>query len=141
MSVGFLSSPPLWTSGASPAGESEGRAGNAEPTHSAAGEQLPGVGTLTWPVQQEITGQLQILLFSIFYFVLSFNTIVRNLKHPWQFPMRVEDAEGVLFFGNVLKMLIKNSRLTLSLRYARLRIQSSAHRWNHRNLSSLSCGQ
>lgn len=68
----FLSSPPLWTSGASPAGESEGRAGDAEPTHSAAGEQLQGVGTLAQPVQQEITGQLQIRLFSIFLFCFVF---------------------------------------------------------------------
>lgn len=59
MSVGFLSSLPLWILGASAAGESEGRAGNAEPTHGAAGEQLQGVGTFAWPVQQEITGQLR----------------------------------------------------------------------------------
>lgn len=50
---------PLWLSGAGPVRESEGRAGNAKPTHSTAGEQLQGVGTLTWPVEQEITGQLR----------------------------------------------------------------------------------
>ena len=57
MSVGSLSTLPLWLSGANTAGESAGWAGNAEPTHGAAGEQLQGVGTLTWPVEQEITGQ------------------------------------------------------------------------------------
>lgn len=58
MSAGFLTSPPLWLSGANPAGESEGRVGNAEPTNGTAGKRLQGVGTLTQPVGQEITGQL-----------------------------------------------------------------------------------
>lgn len=64
MRVGFLSSPSR--SGAGTAGESEGRAGNAEPTHSAAGEQLQGVGTLTRPIQQEIAGPRKSLLFTSF---------------------------------------------------------------------------
>lgn len=46
--------------GADPAGESESRAGDAEPTRCSAGEQLQGVGTLAWPVQHQITGQLRI---------------------------------------------------------------------------------
>lgn len=60
MSAGFLTSLPL--SGTSPAGESEGRVGNAEPTNSTAGEQLQGIGTLAQPVRQEITGQLNCLV-------------------------------------------------------------------------------
>lgn len=62
MSTGFLTSLPLWLSGTSPAGESEGRVGNAEPTNSTAGEQLQGIGTLAQPVRQEITGQLNCLV-------------------------------------------------------------------------------
>ena len=60
MRVGFYSAHFHSLSGAGSARESEGGAGNAEPTHSTAGEQLQGVGTLTWPVQQEITGQRRI---------------------------------------------------------------------------------
>lgn len=53
----------LLTPGAGPAGESEGRAGSAEPTNGAAGKQLQGVGALALPVGQKTPGRLTFHLF------------------------------------------------------------------------------
>lgn len=94
MSAGFLTSLPLWLSGTSPAGESEGRVGNAEPTNSTAGEQLQGIGTLAQPVRQEITGQLNCL-------------VVYFRGPPWHFasnivfPLTLEEAEEFRFQESV----------------------------------------
>lgn len=100
MSAGFLTSLPLWVSGTSPAGESEGRVGNAEPTNSTAGEQLQGIGTLAQPVRQEITGQLNCLVvyFRAWHFA-------QNIV----FPLTLEEAEEFRFQESVLKNLIKKS--------------------------------
>ena len=80
-------------SGALAAGDSEGRAGNSEPTHGAPGEQLQGVGTLAWPVRQEITCQLTAdpLHFALF--------LTAYLKQPRarQLLKRIERAGGVSF--------------------------------------------
>lgn len=107
MSAGFLTSLPLWLSGTSPAGESEGRVGNAEPTNSTAGEQLQGIGTLAQPVRQEITGQLNCL-------------VVYFRGPPWHFasnivfPLNLEEAEEFRFQESVLKKILLRSRKTLA---------------------------
>lgn len=69
LSIGCLalSSCLLWISGAGPAGESEGRVGNAEPTNGSAGEQLQGVGALAWPVREATTGQPTVCCFLFFF--------------------------------------------------------------------------